>query len=58
MANIEDRKLVHDLRGSMMVVKNLTQLIHDGTLKDKDLEQAYTLIDQECDKVIELLKDA
>jgi hypothetical protein len=54
---IEDRKLVHDLRNSMTVIRNLTQLMEQGVLKGSDKEQAYALILAECDKVIEVLKE-
>jgi hypothetical protein len=57
MAKIDDRKLVHDLRNSMMVIRNLSQLLHEGKMKPADAAQAYDMIIAECNKVIEELKD-
>lgn len=54
---IEDRKFIHDMRNSMMVIRNLSQMLHDGTLVGKDASDAQQFIQVECDKVIELLKD-
>ena len=51
-----DPKTIHDLRNSIMVVRNLSRLIKEGKLKDGDKEQAYTIINDECEKIIELLK--
>jgi nitrogen-specific signal transduction histidine kinase len=53
---IEDRKLVHDLRNSIMVIRNLTQLIEQGVMKGTDKDEAYRLILAECDKIVEILK--
>lgn len=53
---ITDRKIVHDLRNSMMVIRNLSQLLHQDMLKGEDKEKAEKLIIEECDKVLELLK--
>ena len=54
---IDDQKVVHGLRNSMMVIRNLTQLMEQGALNDSDKEQSYALILAECDKVIEFLKE-
>lgn len=57
MAMIEDRKLIHDLRNSVTVIRNLTQLLHEGKMKPADAEQAHAFIMQECENIIALLKD-
>jgi hypothetical protein len=53
----DDRKFIHDMRNSMMVIRNLSQMLHDGMIVGKDAEDAQKLIQEECEKVIELLKD-
>ena len=56
MSITDDRKFIHDLRNSVMVVQNLTKLIREGKMKDADREHAYRLIDAECEKVLEMCK--
>jgi hypothetical protein len=51
-----DPKTKHDLKNSVMVVRNLAELLEQGKLKDSDREQAFKLIRQECEKMIELCK--
>lgn len=56
MSISEDRKFIHDLRNSMMIIRNLSKMLADNMLKGADKTQAEELIQKECDKVIELLK--
>jgi nitrogen-specific signal transduction histidine kinase len=52
MPRIEDRKLVHDVRNSMMVIRNLAQLLQEGKMPEKDKAQAFEMIIAESNKVI------
>jgi hypothetical protein len=54
MAITDDRKFIHDLRNSIMVIRNLTQLIESGKIKESDKEQAFSYIKAECDKLLAL----
>ena len=56
MAITEDRKFVHDLRNSLTVIRNLSQLLHENKLQGKDKEQAQEFIMLECAKMLELLE--
>ena len=56
MAPIDDRQLVHDLRNSMMVIRNLAQLLQEDKLKGKDKDHALDLIRSESEKVIKQLQ--
>lgn len=49
-----DRTLAHDLRNSMMVIKNLSLLIEQDKIKGKDREQAFAVIKAECDKILKM----
>jgi hypothetical protein len=53
---VQDRKFIHDMRNSMMIVQNLSKMLADGTLQGADKLHAEELIQKECEKVIELLK--
>ena len=53
----DDQKFIHDLRNGIMVIKNLSKMLADGTMKGDDKTRAEKLVQQECDKVIELLKE-
>jgi hypothetical protein len=53
---MEDRRLAHDLKNSIMVIRNLMELIQQDKLKEADKDQAFAIIKAECEKVLELCK--
>jgi hypothetical protein len=53
---IEDRKFVHDMRNSMMVIRNLSELLQQDMLKGEEKKKGEKLIIDECNKVLEMLK--
>jgi hypothetical protein len=55
MSVSDDRKFIHDMRNSMMIIRNLSKMLADGMLSGNDKTQAEEMIQKECDKVIELL---
>ena len=51
-----DPKTRHDLKNSIMVVRNLSLLLEQEKLKGAEREQAFKIIAQECEKMLELCK--
>jgi hypothetical protein len=48
---ITDQKERHDARNSIMVIRNLSELLEQDKLKGKDKEDAYRFIKDECEKL-------
>jgi signal transduction histidine kinase len=53
---IDDRKLAHDLRNSVMVIRNLSELLEQEKLQGKEREQAYAIIKAECEKLLDMTR--
>jgi signal transduction histidine kinase len=49
-----DRNVAHDLRNSIMVIRNLSELLVQDKLSGTEKTQAHELINKECEKILKL----